>query len=433
MRAVIVKIGKVLIGGDNPIAVQSMCNTPTSDIEVSVKQCKELVTAGADIIRLTTQGIKEVEALKIIKSELLKCGINTPLVADIHFSPEVAFEAAKVADKVRINPGNFSKDPVIAKEKYAKLIEICKKNHTAIRIGVNHGSLDPRIVEKYGNSPFGMMKSAEEWIEYSEELEFDQIVVSMKASNTVVMSEAYHLLYSEMAKKGIIYPFHLGVTEAGNSDEGRIKSAVGISTLLKDGIGSTIRVSLTENPVNEIQVGRKIIDFFTSKNYKETKSNNYVFNVTDWEDLIISSACLVGPLLLTRKIDDFTINCTDKDLFSLKKLTELKEMLLQASRRKFFRPEYIACPGCGRTLFNLEKVFEEVKRRTSHLKGLNIAVMGCVVNGPGEMADADYGYVGEGRGKVSIYRGKTPVFRSIPEDEAIDVLLKLIEDDINNK
>lgn len=432
MRIVNVKIGNVVIGGSNPIAVQSMCNTSTSDVESSVKQCIELYNAGADIIRLTTQGLKEVEALRAIKENLRKEGIYTPLVADIHFSPEVAFEAAKIADKVRINPGNFSKDHYIAKENYSKLIEICKEYNTAIRIGVNHGSLDPVIVEKYGNSPFGMMKSAMEWIELSEELNFDQIVISMKASNTVVMSEAYRLLYSEMQKKGVIYPFHLGVTEAGNSDEGRIKSAVGIASLLNDGIGSTIRVSLTENPINEIPVAKKILRFFNEKKYEFNVSNNYVIEANEWEDFIIDASCLIGPLLLSRKIDDFTLNSLGNSLFTADLILELKERLLQASRRKFFRPEYIACPGCGRTLFNLEKVFDEVKRRTSHLKGLNIAVMGCIVNGPGEMADADYGYVGEGRGKVSIYRGKTPVFRSVPENEAIDVLLKLIFDDGRN-
>lgn len=428
MKEISVRIGIVNIGNGFPVAIQSMCNTPTSDVSLSVDQCIDLYKAGADIIRLTTQGIKEVDSLREIKNTLRNKNIQTPLVADIHFSPDVAFEAAKVADKVRINPGNFSKDPNLAKENYVKLISICKEYKTAVRIGVNHGSLDQRIVEKYGNSPFGMMKSAYEWIELSEELGFDQIVISLKASNTLIMTEAYRLLYAEMNNRGVIYPLHLGVTEAGNAEEGRIKSAVGIASLLADGIGSTIRVSLTENPINEIAVAKRILRFYNEPKLNNDFSENFSFDAENWSDLIIDAACKIGPSLLSKKIDDFTIN-TANNYFSEEKLSHLKEMLLQASRRKFFRPEYIACPGCGRTLFNLEKVFDEVKMRTSHLKGLNIAVMGCIVNGPGEMADADYGYVGEGRDKVSIYRGKLPIYRSVPQNEAIDVLLRLIEED----
>lgn len=432
MKRVIVNVGGIKIGEENNIIIQSMCNTPTSNIDASYNQCVELYNAGAQLVRLTTQGLKEVEALSKIKEMLKLNGINLPLIADIHFTPDVALEAAKVADKVRINPGNFSKDKQRAFEKFRELVKICKEYGTAIRIGVNHGSLDPKIVENFGNSSNGMAQSALEWIEISEMLEFDQIIISLKASNTVVMSEAYKILHSKMIERGTIYPLHLGVTEAGNGDSGRIKSAVGISTLLKDAIGSTIRVSLTENPVREIPVGEQISAFFKAKQSNLVSGNNYVINTDNWENFIIQAACEIGPLLLERKIDDFSISHPE-NIFSEEKISDLKEMLLQASRRKFSKPEYIACPGCGRTLFNLEKVFEEVKQKTSHLKGLNIAVMGCIVNGPGEMADADYGYVGEGRNMVSIYRGKTPVYRSVPEDVAIEVLLNLIEEDKKNK
>ncbi len=432
MKKIITKVGNIEIGGNNPLVIQSMCNTPTANIEASVEQCRALYRAGADIVRLTTQGMKEVMALAEIKKVLRSEGIYMPLVADIHFSPDIAHEAAKVADKVRINPGNFSKDKSVAISKFSTLTKICKDHGTAIRIGVNHGSLDPVMVEKYGNTPLGMMHSALEWIELAESFDFQQIVVSLKASNTLVMSEAYTLLYNEMSKRGIIYPLHLGVTEAGNGDMGRLKSAVGTSALLRSGIGSTIRVSLTESPINEIPVAMHIKEFHESKKSNLTSSNNYVINENSWEKFIIEAACEIGPKLLFREIDDFTLSHPDS-LFAEERINELKDMILQASRRKFTKPEYIACPGCGRTLFNLESAFEEVKRRTSHLKGLNIAVMGCVVNGPGEMADADYGYVGEGRNMVSIYRGKTPVFRSVPQEEAIDVLLKLIDDDSNNQ
>jgi (E)-4-hydroxy-3-methylbut-2-enyl-diphosphate synthase len=428
MKYIVTKVGNLLIGGDNPLVIQTMCNTPTADIEASVSQCRELYKAGAQMIRLTTQGLKEVSALAEIKEILRSEGINIPLVADIHFTPDVAFEAAKVADKVRINPGNFSKDKQRAVEKFAELIKICNDHGTAIRIGVNHGSLDPDIVEKFGNSSFGMMQSALEWIALSESLGFERIVVSLKASNTIVMNEAYKLLYSEMVRKGTIYPLHLGVTEAGNGDMGRIKSAVGVSSLLKYGIGSTLRVSLTESPLRELPVARLISTHFSTLKDKDEKSNNYVIATNEWEKFIIDAACSIGPLLLERKIDDFTLE-DPENYFSKEKKEEFRDMLLQASRRRFTRPEYIACPGCGRTLFKLEETFEEVKRRTAHLTGLNIAVMGCVVNGPGEMADADYGYVGEGRGKVSIYRGKEPVYKSVPQEDAIDVLLNLIEND----
>ncbi len=445
MRKIEVKVGNVTIGDNHRPIVQTMCNTATQDIESSFRQCVRLYEKGAEIIRLTTQGIKEVEALKEIKSRLIASEIYVPLVADVHFSAAVAIAAARVADKVRINPGNFANDFDIAAKKFSELIEVCKEEGTALRIGINHGSLGERIVEKYGDTPLGMVNAALEWIEMSRENNFDQIVLSLKSSNTRVMVEAYRLLYKEMTTSGVIYPLHLGVTEAGNGEAGRVKSAVGISALLSEGIGDTIRVSLTEDPANEIPVASFIADYFyqRQKNYfsnslitkleNETLLCNTTFDCNNWDQFILTASCELGPPLLDKIIDDVSINLNCRDNFSMDDLNRFRDTLLQASRRKFSSPEYIACPGCGRTLFNLESVFNEVKRRTSHLAGYNIAVMGCIVNGPGEMSDADYGYVGEGKNKVSIYRGKEPVYRSVPEDRAIDMLLELIEKDARNK
>jgi (E)-4-hydroxy-3-methylbut-2-enyl-diphosphate synthase len=445
MRKVEVKVGNVTMGGNQRPIVQTMCNTATQDIESSFRQCVMLYEKGAEIIRLTTQGIKEVEALKEIKSKLRENEIYVPLVADVHFSADVAIAAARVADKVRINPGNFAKDFEIAAKKFSELIKVCKEEGTALRIGINHGSLGERIVEKYGDTPLGMVNAALEWIEMSKENNFDQIVLSLKSSNTRVMVDAYRLLYKEMTTRGELYPLHLGVTEAGNGEAGRVKSAVGISALLSEGIGDTIRVSLTEDPANEIPVARFIADYFykrqnyyfgnsvISKLEDGTTLCKITFNCLNWDQFILTASCELGPPLLDKIIDDAAIELNCPEHFTTGDLNRFMDTLLQASRRKFSSPEYIACPGCGRTLFNLESVFNEVKRRTAHLAGYNIAVMGCIVNGPGEMSDADYGYVGEGKNKVTIYRGKEPVYRSVPEDSAIDMLLGLIEEDARNK
>lgn len=438
MKKIIVKTGDLCFGGDNPIVVQTMCNTSTQDVDGSYNQCVRLSQSGAQLIRLTTQGMKEVESLKEIKRRLLADNINTPLSADVHFTADVAIAAAEVVEKVRINPGNFAKDFDVARSKFSQLISICKQRGVALRIGVNHGSLGERIISKYGDSPMGMKESALEWIKMAEELSFDQIIVSLKASNTLVMTEAYRLLYNEFEKRGIFYPLHLGVTEAGNGQSGRIKSAVGLSTLLSEGIGDTIRVSLTEDPENEIPVARFLADFFKEKssrfNFNGERIQQVSYSENNWNDFILKATCELGPLLLDKKIDDIKLSVLiNGEIVSDEKINGFRDDLLQATRRVFTKPEYIACPGCGRTLFNLEPVFEEVKRRTAHLKGYNIAVMGCVVNGPGEMADADYGYVGEGKNRVSIYRGKNPVYRAVPENEAIDKLLELIEEDARNK
>ena len=433
MNSIEVKVGNITIGGNTPIKIQTMCNTHTQDVAPSVAQCIEMVEAGAEIIRLTTQGMKEVEALAKIKAELRSQGIDVPLVADVHFNSDVAIEVAKIAEKVRINPGNFAKEHSVAQSQFKKFIDVCKEYGTAVRIGVNHGSLGERIINLYGDTPLGMKEAAMEWLRMCKENDYSNVVVSLKASNTIVMSTAYRLLWEAMQQEGVVYPVHLGVTEAGNGDTGRIKSAVGIAALLKDGIGDTIRVSLTENPVNELPVARTIADYFYKGEYKGNwiLENNYPpvhYECSSWDEFIIKASCDFGPLLLDKLIDDFTVTANINGIeATAEQIEDFKDNLQQAARRKFTKPEYIACPGCGRTLYNLEETFNEVKRRTAHLKGVRIAIMGCIVNGPGEMADADFGYVGEGKGKVCIYKGKEPVMRSVPQEEAIDALLKVIE------
>lgn len=432
MRYISVKVGNVIIGHSHPVVVQSMCNCDTNDIDTAVRQCKELVAAGSQLVRLTTQGLKEVESLGKIKERLHSENINVPLVADVHFSSEVAIAAASVADKVRINPGNFAKDHEAAKKQFKRFLDECKKYGTAVRIGINHGSLGNRITELYGDTPKGMMKAMTEWVDMSAKNDFYNIVLSLKSSSVPVMTEAYKLLYKWMEEKGVIYPLHIGVTEAGNGDMGRIKSAAGLAALLSESIGDTIRVSLTEPPVNEIPVAKIIVDFFKNtapNNKRKPLSGRPLFELdcSSHEEFITKGACLIGPPLLNRKIDNFDIKatCQGKPI-ELSEIQQFKDDIFQATKRKITQCEYIACPGCGRTLYDIEATFNEVKKRTAHLKGLTIAVMGCIVNGPGEMADADYGYIGEGRGKVSIYRGKSPVIRSVPQKEAIEKLLEII-------
>ena len=429
INSLTVKVGDVLIGGGNPIVVQTMCNTHTSDVEASVQQCIRLHKAGAQLIRLTVPSMSQVESLREIKSRLRKEGIDTPLVADVHFSSEIAIAAAEVVEKVRINPGNFHKDHEKAKEQFANLVSVCKEHRTAIRIGLNHGSLGDRITNVYGNTPLAMKEAVMEWLQMCIDNDFYNVVVSLKASNTIVMVEAYRLLAESMQEKGVVFPLHLGVTEAGNGDSGRIKSAVGISALLSEGIGDTIRVSLTEAPENEIPVAKYLADRYDHLIHSsmvslrlEGKKADAEYICDDRSKLLLDVACDFGRRLLDKEIDDLAISGTPEGEY-------IVDEVMQAARRRFYRPEYIACPGCGRTMYNLESTFEQVKKRTSHLKGMVIAVMGCIVNGPGEMADADWGYVGEGNGKVSIYKGKTPVLRHVPETEAIDRLLELIEND----
>lgn len=441
MERIQAQIADLKIGEGNGIVVQTMCNTHTSDVDASVAQCIRLSKAGAQMIRLTVPSMNQVESLKEIKTRLRSEGIYTPLVADVHFSSEIAIAVAEVVEKVRINPGNFHKDHEKAKEKFAELVKVCNEKGTAIRIGLNHGSLGERITNLYGNTPLAMKEAVMEWLQMCVENDFYNVVVSLKASNTIVMVEAYRLLSKAMEEMGKVFPLHLGVTEAGNGDAGRIKSAVGISALLSDGIGNTIRVSLTEDPECEIPVAQYIADRYDRKLHSslsslsiEGKKATATYAAPSKERLLMDFACDFGKRLLDRELDEVELKGTyiDEDgcecsLDGSEYAAYLTDEVMQAARRKFYRPEYIACPGCGRTMYNLESTFNEVKRRTSHLKGMVIAVMGCIVNGPGEMADADWGYVGEGNGKVSIYKGKEPVLRHVPENEAIDRLLELIE------
>ena len=443
METLKVQIGNVTIGGDSPIVVQTMCNTHTSDVEASLAQCKRLHEAGAQLIRLTVPSLAQVDSLREIRERLREAGIDTPLVADVHFSSEIAIAAASVVEKVRINPGNFHKDHEKAREQFARLVEVCKENGTAIRIGLNHGSLGERITNLYGNTPLAMKEAVMEWLRMCVENDFYNVVVSLKASNTYVMVEAYRLLAQEMLKTGVVFPLHLGVTEAGNGDGGRIKSAVGISALLSEGIGNTIRVSLTEDPACEIPVAQYLADRYDRRLHSTMASVSLegrkavaTYVAPSRERLLLDFSCDFGKRLLDKELDEVELRGTYLDengdevvLDGSEYADYLVDELMQAARRRFYRPEYIACPGCGRTMYNLEGTFEEVKRRTAHLKGMVIAVMGCIVNGPGEMADADWGYVGEGNHKVSIYKGKTPVLRHVPDTEAIDRLLELIENE----
>lgn len=408
MKTLQVRIGNnLVIGSDYPIVVQTMCNTHTYDIDGTVAQCRRMADAGAQLIRITVPGMQDVEHIREIHDRLRREGIGTPLAADIHFSSETAIAVAPVVEKVRINPGNFHPDHDKAREQFGRLIEECKTYGTAIRIGLNHGSLGKYITDLYGNTPYAMAKAAMEWIEMCIDADFYQVVVSLKSSNTVTMVEAYRQLATMMQERGVVFPLHVGVTEAGNGDSGRIKSCVGIATLLSEGLGNTVRVSLTEDPVNEIPVAR-----YLSERY----SGN---GIAAEENQLLDAACTWGPQLLNRTIDEIPASAGLPEY--------LVNEIMQASRRRFYKPEYIACPGCGRTMYDLQKAFEEVKDRTSHLKGMVIAVMGCIVNGPGEMADADWGYVGEGNGKVSIYKGKEAVLRHVPEEKAVDELLRLIQ------
>ena len=435
-----VRIGDALvIGAGHPIVVQTMCNTHTSDVDATVAQALELAAAGAQLVRITVPGRQDVPHVAEIKRRLRAAGCDVPLVADIHFSSETAIDLAPVVEKVRINPGNFHPDHEQARAQFARFLQVCKEHGTAVRVGLNHGSLGRYITDRYGNTPHAMAMAAMEWLEMCIEADFLNVVVSLKASNTVVMVEAYRELAQRMQERGVVFPMHLGVTEAGGGDSGRIKSCVGIASLLQEGIGDTIRVSLTEPPVNELPVAQYLAQHGTVAVLPGGESSaaagfvapNPVPAPAGSEDgsraagstdtAMLDAAILWGPQLLKREIDEIPASAGLS--------AYLVDEIMQAARRRFYKPEYIACPGCGRTMYNLQETFEEVQRRTAHLKGMVIAVMGCIVNGPGEMADADWGYVGEGGGKVTIYHRGEPVLRHIPDSEAIDELLRLIEAD----
>ena len=474
--------GRVHIGSDYPIVPQTMCNTHTSDIDGTVAQCRRMAEAGSQLIRITVPGLQDVPHIAEIRRRLREEGILTPLVADIHFSSETAIAVASVVEKVRINPGNFHRDHEEARRQFARFLAVCKEHGTAIRVGLNHGSLGEYITNLYGNTPFAMAKAAMEWLEMCIEAEFYQVVVSLKVSNTVVMVEAYRQLARMMQERGVVFPLHVGLTEAGGGDSGRIKSCVGISALLAEGIGNTVRVSLTEDPVNEIPVAKYLCDRYSAATSLSNADAAFSLREADAasslraeapkspidlpgqigpgrtagllgtsattasgrykagsrEELLCAVACDWGKKLLDKEVDLPVIEGTYVDeegrtvAITPEMSAYLTDELLQACRRRFYRPEYIACPGCGRTMYDLQGAFEAVKARTGHFKDVVIAVMGCIVNGPGEMADADYGYVGEGGGRVTIYRGSTPVLRHVPDTEAVDKLVALIENDKKN-
>ena len=423
-----VQVGNIFIGSDYPIRVQTMTNTSTNDIDGSVEQARRCIEAGAELLRFTTQGIREVESLKEIHAQVLTA---VPLVADVHFN-------SQVVEAVRINPGNYSKDASKLEERFVHLLDICKEHKTAIRIGVNHGSLSERMMDQYGDTPRGMVESVMEFLRIAVEHDFNDIVISVKASNTRVMVETVRLLVKTMKHEHMAFPLHLGVTEAGEGEDGRIKSAVGIGALLADGIGDTIRVSLSEAPENEIPVARDLVDYFTddeSPRYDGTVVAEVLDNIggdaevrytsyeSDWPLFCLQASAECGRLLWDYKATELTLVNPN---FSETKLNFLSKDILQAARVRIYKTEYISCPGCGRTMFNLEETIRKVKAATAHLTGLKIAVMGCIVNGPGEMADADYGYVGAGRDRISLYKGKECVLKNIPQEEAVDKLLELI-------
>lgn len=596
-------VGAVPMGGDNPIRIQSMTTTPTTDTEASVAQSKRIIEAGGEYVRLTTQGVREAENLKNINAVLRAEGIMTPLVADVHFNPNVADVAALYAEKVRVNPGNYidpartfkqidyTDDEYAAElkrleERFVPFLNICRENHTAVRIGVNHGSLSDRIMSRYGDTPEGIVESCMEFLRICKKQDFNDVVISIKASNTVVMVRSMRLLVSEMDKEDMHYPLHLGVTEAGEGEDGRIKSAVGIGALLADGIGDTIRVSLSEEPEAEIPVARHLVDYVTRRaghmmipaeaspkfdwlrperratdavenigdtnvpvvivsnfsenaevsvnpdltpdyiyvgeNLPENRPANqkYIVDFSVWDgtpntypvfpynaipflssyplipkflvmqygvdaeeyvtclmnhpevvvvcvshhqnrlgeqralvhemmraglrnpvvfcqayrhsqeqkaDFQLEAAADMGALMFDGLTDGIWL-MNDGDL-SVKDIAETSFGILQAARLRTTKTEYISCPGCGRTLYDLRSTIARIKEATAHLKGLKIGIMGCIVNGPGEMADADYGYVGAGRGKISLYRRKECVAKNIPEEEAVERLLQLINED----
>ena len=444
-------VGPVAIGGDNPIRIQSMTTTNTNDTEACVAQAKRIIAAGGELVRLTTQGTREAENMRNISQALKEQGIMTPLVADVHFNARVADVAAQYCEKVRINPGNYV-DPArtfrhleYTDEEYqselqkidARLvpfINICKQHHTAVRIGVNHGSLSDRIMSRYGDTPAGIVESCMEFLRIFRREDFTDVVISIKASNTVVMVQSVRLLVEAMDREDMHYPLHLGVTEAGEGEDGRIKSAVGIGALLTEGIGDTIRVSLSEEPECEIPVARQLVDLIPECARLRSEAEAAISDDTirlqldaaNVEQLQLKAAMAVGALLIGRKATKLVIT---SPLLTEEQAVTLADAILQAARIKFTKTEYISCPGCGRTLYNLQDTIRRIKAATAHLVGLKIGIMGCIVNGPGEMADADYGYVGAGPGRISLYRQKECVEKNIPEAEAVEKLLQLIEED----
>ena len=555
-----VAVGNVVIGGSQPVRVQSMTNTSTMDTDGSVEQTLRIVERGGELVRLTTQGNREAVNLGDIKAQLLARGCNVPLVADVHFNAAVADTAARYADKVRVNPGNYvdtartfkhidytdaeyAEELKRLRERFVAFLDICKAEGKAVRVGVNHGSLSDRIMSRYGDTPSGVVESCMEFLRICRDENFNNVVVSIKTSNTAMMVTTVRRLVRVMAEEGISYPLHLGVTEAGDAEDGRIKSAVGIGALLADGIGDTLRVSLAEAPENEIPVARELAGYvacraghapigavvapsfnyeepvrratkewgiiggnnvpvvlggkvenkditpdfiagnvtvcapcdavdgsFVAIEYKDITAENIAklkllkdiaivastthanpvgelralvhkltvegvdapviirraYNEPSVDALRIKAAADLGVLLIDGLVDGLWL---ENPSSSAEELNSIMFGILQATRARMSKTEYIACPGCGRTMYDLQGTLARIKAATAHLKGLKIGVMGCIVNGPGEMADADYGYVGAARGKVSLYRRKECVEKNIPEEEAIERLLQLIDSD----
>lgn len=436
-------IGGIPIGGDAPVVVQSMTNTDTNDIEASVAQCKRMIAAGAQMVRLTVPSLKEVEAMRQIKAQLRAEGIDTPLVADVHFNPNVAEAMAAVVEKVRINPGNYvdkrnfsqldlTDDEYAASvERMAQrakpLLEVCKKHDTAIRLGINHGSLCDRIVSRYGNTPNAMVQSALEWIDICERFDFHKVVISMKSSNVQTMMESTVMLKNEMDKRGRSYPLHIGVTEAGNGLEGRVKSAAGIGALLLMGVGDTVRVSLTEPPEHETPFAHtllKAVETLSSVRC-DVRGDTLHFsdNEPDFDLWMAKSASMAGYAYYNHHIKNLVL---ENPCFEEGRIRDMEATILQACRIKMSKTEFISCPSCGRTQYDIQSVLSEVKARFSNYPGLKIGVMGCIVNGPGEMADADYGIVGASNGLVCVYEGKKRLTQAIGLDEALKCLEELI-------
>ena len=450
------RVGQIGIGGSNPIRIQSMATVDTNDTEGCVAQAKRIIDAGGELVRFTTQGTREAENMKNISARLKADGYQTPLVADVHFTAHTADVAALYCEKVRINPGNYV-DPgrtfkhlEYTDEEYAAelqkierqlvpFLNICKEHHTAIRIGVNHGSLSDRIMSRYGDTPEGIVESCMEFLRICKREDFNDVVISIKASNTVVMVTTVRLLVKTMDREDMHYPLHLGVTEAGEGEDGRIKSAVGIGALLTEGIGDTIRVSLSEEPEYEIPVARKLVEMIDECTRLRAEAEagikddtiTLTLDAPDLETFQLKAAMAVGALLIDKKAHNLVISSrnTQNGQITPTFLKSLADAILQAARIKFTKTEYISCPGCGRTLYNLQETIARIKTATQNLVGLKIGIMGCIVNGPGEMADADYGYVGAGRGKISLYRQKECIEKNIPEEEAVEKLLEIIRRD----
>lgn len=524
-----VTVGNLKIGSEWPVRLQSMTNLNTNDVKGCVEQSLRIAEAGGELVRVTTQGVREAKSAADIRSELRELGCEVPVVADVHFNREAAFEAARGVDKVRINPGNFVdaartfKNLEFTDEEYAAelqrirdafipFLELCRERGVAIRLGVNHGSLSDRIMSRYGDTPAGMVESVMEFLRVAREVDFRNIVISIKASDAVVMTSTVRLLVEKMDEEDMHFPLHLGVTEAGDGADGRIKSAVGIGALLSEGLGDTIRVSLSEDPEAEIPVAKAIVDYVelrrdhapialpraeglyplrqfskpfagfenakwplvigydldVEENWHKADASGEPDIYPDSRPVVLTSRHVNLPGEIISWIERFTsrggdnpiavvlrYDDADPDLVRIKasvdlgsillrgyasaigieapaltreELTDLALTILQSTGLRVSKTEFISCPGCGRTLFDLQQTVKEVKAATSHLKGLKIGVMGCIVNGPGEMAGAHYGYVGAARGKVSLYKGKECIEKNIPQEEALPRLIALIKD-----